>query len=845
VQTAVRLLTLDPLQEAVHRTLMRLYAELGRRATALRQYQQCVAVLGRELGIEPEPATKALYQEILQARSPRRVDQKSSAMAETARVSRAPAPDVPLIGRDDDLERLREALELARAGNARMMVVIGEAGIGKTRLASEMIGLAEGSGARVIVGRCYESEQVLPFGAWVDAFRDAPTVIEALKSGPDLLDVFQRMAAALAALARERPLLVVLEDLHWADEVSLRLLAYVGRRMAGDAVLVVATVREEELADAAMLRRTLDELDRERRMTRLRLATLSRESTMALVHALARSGTDATALGRLGETAWTISGGNPFVAVETVRAAAPGTELAEPVRQLVTSRLDRLSDHARSVTTAAAVIGREFEFALLRRAAGLDDAVTAEAVEELVRRRILHGVGERFDFVHDRVRDVVRAQLLAPRRRMLHRAVAEAIAEVYAEDLDAHVVALGLHYHAAEMWPEALHHLRRAAARAFAQSAYREAATCLERAVEAVSHLPRTAETLDHALELQIQLRNALWPLAEFERIARCLEEAERLATLLADRGRLARTMAAMSVLRWIGGDTRGACRFAETAREMAVSLADRSLQATANYYLGLARHLLADYCGAEAAYLENMEMVAGGGEDFRLGASSAFVVSAAWRALPLAERGVFAEGLDHGRAALGRAEAAHDPYGIVTAAYCLAYVHCVEDEFAAAIPLLEQALTISREREFAVWLPQVTGYLGHAYAQLGRVDDGLPLLDQAIDLYESTRAWPFRPLVGVHRADACLRAGRGDAALALGHEALALARAHGERGHEAWALRLLGDVAANRGPSDVTDAEGCYRAALALATELGMRPLQARCERGLARVTGADRKRR
>jgi DNA-binding SARP family transcriptional activator len=420
IQTALRLLALDPLQEPVHRTLMRLYAEAGRRGAALRQYQQCVGALARELGVEPEAETKALYQEILQVRSARAAP-PDPAVPAAGTASRAAVAAIPLIGREPQLARLRERFEQVRAGRGGVTVIAGEAGIGKTRLTGELIGLAEAQGARVLLGRCYESEQVLPFGPWGDAFRAAPAIVEALKSSPDILQVFERVAAAMRALAAERALVVVLEDVHWADEMTARLLAYVGRRLDGAAALIVVTGRDDELADTVVLRRALDELQRDGWLTRIAVAPLSRDDTLALVRTLARVGTEAAALARLGEVAWRVSAGNPFVIVETVRSPDPGAGLTEPVRQMVTRRLERLSERARLLTTVAAVIGREFDFVVLREAAGLTDVQAAEGVEELVRRSILHGVGERFDFTHDRIRDAARAEALASsgRRRSL------------------------------------------------------------------------------------------------------------------------------------------------------------------------------------------------------------------------------------------------------------------------------------------------------------------------------------------------------------------------------------------------------------------------------------------
>ena len=866
IQTALRLLTIDPLQESVHRALMRLYADVGRRAAALRQYQQCVSALARELGIEPEAETKQLYQDLLRQRLARPMlgETATSGGSVPASTSRVPVSEIPIIGRAPELERLGRAMEQACAGHGGIVAVLGEAGIGKTRLVSELVAVAEQRAVRVVLGRSYESEQVLPFGPWVDALRAAHAreelhAVAAVQGGelthllpelgvpsgepskapPDFLKVFGAVGAALTVLASRRPLLLVIEDVHWADEMSLRLLAFIGRRLTGMPVLVVVTAREEELGDAAVLRRVLDELARDRRLLAVTLAALSREDTLALVHTLARSGTDTPALGRLAQLAWDASAGNPFVVVETVRAQAHGAAESDAVRHMVTARLERLTEPAKLLTTVAAVIGREFDFALLHRAAGVGEREAAEAMEELVRRRVLQGVGDRFDFTHDRIRDVVRAGVLAPRRRVLHRAVAEAIETLYANDLTPHMLALGLHDLHAELWPEAIGYLRRAADHALFRSAYREAATCLEHALAAASRLPRTRETLEQTLELTLQLRTALWPLADFDRIARALEDAEQLATALDDSSRLGRIAAFMSVLRWITGDFRTARALGQRAREAATALGDEALVTMSGFYIGLAHHLLGEYDDAQAAYAgcaRALERVYGG---YVLGAArwNVAVLCGAWRILPLAERGAFAAAFEYGRTARHVANNADDPYAVVTVGYCLAYLHCLIGEFDRAIPLLERAVSLARERDITNWLPQVTGYLGHAYAQSGRIEEGLELLGRAMEVYAETQAGPFRSLLTVHRAAAQLRAGRTDAALSLAYEGLALAREHGERGHEAWALRLLGEIAAHSGASGAGEAERYYAEASALAGSLGMRPLLARCRFELGRV--------
>ena len=163
----------------------------------------------------------------------------------------------------------------------------------------------------------------------------------------------------------------------------------------------------------------------------------------------------------------------------------------------------------------AAVIGREFDFALLQRASGLTEREAAEGVEELVRRRMLHGVDEGFDFTHDRIREVVYGGLLPPRRKLLHGDVAVALEALTAGALDPPAGALGMHYRHAEVWDKAVFYLREAGVKASARSSNREAVAYFEQALAALSHLPETRETLEHAIDLRFDLRTSLFPLGE------------------------------------------------------------------------------------------------------------------------------------------------------------------------------------------------------------------------------------------------------------------------------------------------------------------------------------------
>jgi predicted ATPase len=271
----------------------------------------------------------------------------------------------------------------------------------------------------------------------------------------------------ITKLATRQTLLLVLEDLHWADEMSLRLLAFLGRRVQSERLLVVVTAREEELADAPILRPTLEDLAGARHLVSLNLARLSQADTIALVRMLARARSDAAAVERLGEHVWIASEGNPFMVVETMRAledgvTPQGSPLPQRVREVISRRLERLGDASQSLLAVASVIGREFEFQLLQRASGLEEDSVAEGVEELVRRRVLTAIGERLDFTHDRIREVAYSALLPWRRKRLHHRIAEAIEELHADSLEPHYEALGTHYREAEVWEKATVYLHQA-----------------------------------------------------------------------------------------------------------------------------------------------------------------------------------------------------------------------------------------------------------------------------------------------------------------------------------------------------------------------------------------------
>jgi DNA-binding SARP family transcriptional activator len=888
VQAALRLLALDPLQEPVQRALMRLYAETGRRGAALRQYQHCVAAFQRELRAEPEAETKALYQDILRRRARglpgpegRPVTGALTAALGPPRPA-APEPaggaEPPLIGRERDLARLLEGLEGAMAGRGSLVVLIGEVGIGKSRLVSELTATATQRQGRALVGRCYETERILPFAPWVDALRTGQVLeerelLDTLEPGwraelgrllPELpgapaiptsvpigrggnaRHLFEAIGELLARIARRHPLVVVLEDLHWADEMSVRLLAFLGRRLHTVPLLVLGTIREEELADSALLRQTLDELDASSQLERISVGPLSRADTTALVRALAPPGIPDSLVVTLAEEAWRVSDGNAFVVVEVMHAlrdgatvaGAPGLPLPTRVRALVRQRLERLSERGRRLVAAAAVIGRQFDFPLVQRAADLSERDAAEGVEELVRHRVLRGSGEGLEFCHDRIREVAAEELAPPLRVALHRRVAESLEHLSGPNVAAHALALGSHYRMGKVWDKAVAHLHEAGRQAAARSAHHEALLCFQEGLDALRQLPASREVMARDLDLRIDLRQSLYPLGRFADLRDHLREAERLAEALEDRRRLGQVSAYVSNHAWITGDLPRALASGRRALALAEGLADGRLIVEANLRLGQVHWSLGQYRDA-VTFFETATERDGAGAPTGLSGRPAELGLAElglyWIAPPLAELGRFEEALAAAGRALTFATRIERPFPLAGALASIGLVYLYQGRFGDAAETATRGLEVCQRWEVPVHRPWLAATLGYAYALSGQVSEGLALLREAVGEAEkaghvASQAWRLAWL-----SEASLLAGRPDDSARWADQALEQSRRRGERGHEAWALRAQAEVASARKPPARDVARDRYHEAIVLAEALGMRPLEARCHLGLA----------
>ena len=652
----------------------------------------------------------------------------------------------------------------------------------------------------------------------------------------------------LEAAATATPLVLLLEDVHWADDMSLRLLAFVGRRLAAQAVLVGLTAREEELTEVPALRRTLDELQEEKQLTRLRLSALAHAETLTLVHALVRPGREMQDLERLGAHAWAMSQGNPFVVVEALLAVAgrdtPDAScliVPERVRGAISRRLEHLGALARELAAVGAVIGRAFTFTLLRQAAGASELAAAEAVEELVRRQVFQHMGDHFDFVHERVREVVYGELLPPRRVLLHRAVAEAIETLHAESPETQSLAVGLHSLRGEAWEKAVAYLGQAGSEAIARSAYREAAESLEQAISALERLPAEASRLARSIDLRLDLaRPTLYQLGDVKRAAAVLREAEARALSLGDDRRLGRVTAQLVFCLRVMGHMSEAILAGERALDIARRLSDLEIEIPANTGLGQVRDDQGDYRDAAALFRRNIDVLVGGLSlrSFRGGAPRS-IHSRTCLASSLAEIGEFDEATRCADEALGAAHALEHPHSLVVASAGFGHVLLRRGDWRRAIDVVEPALAIARAPDAALWFPRIASTLGAAYILAGRPGDAYVLLEEALARTIARELVHQRALITVSLGQAALALGRVQDARQMAEQALRLSRDNEEWGHEAWSLCLLGEIA-SASRVDHEEAARLYGEARTLGGALHMKPVVAHSLLGEGTLSGA-----
>jgi tetratricopeptide (TPR) repeat protein len=369
------------------------------------------------------------------------------------------------------------------------------------------------------------------------------------------------------------------------------------------------------------------------------------------------------------------------------------------------------------------------------------------------------------------------------------------------------------------------------------RSAYREAVGYFEQALSALPHLPEQRDTLEQAIDLRLALRNALLPSGHLGRILVLLREAETLAEALDDPRRLGQISARLSRHFYFMGACDQAIAAGQRALALATASGDAVRHALVNQTFGTVYHAQGDYRRAIACFEQALACLDGTRRHEHFGELILpAVFSRAWLAVCHAELGTFTEGRAIGEEGLRIAEAVDHHASRMLASWGIGLLVLRQGALSMALPLLEQAVDLCQAADMAgpTWFPWIAAPLGAAYTLARRVADAVPLVTRALEQTMATETAGLQAPCSLPLGEAQLLAGRLEEAHALTERALALTREHQERGNKAYALRLLGDIAARREPLENDQAGEYYRQALALADELGMHPLLAHCHRGL-----------
>ncbi|MBN1975988.1 MAG: tetratricopeptide repeat protein [Anaerolineae bacterium] len=854
---AQRLAAADPLREEAHRELMQLYHLLGRSQAALEQFVALRDLLTRELGARPTAATVALYQEIVAALAA--VGAPHLPVAPPSPPLLRDLAHLPLVGRVEERAALLSALQAAIQARGGYALVEGDAGVGKTRLVGEIVADARWRGFQVGLAKANHLAASAPYQLFQEALSAVLTplrvaqlaeLVEPVWLGvvvpilpaiaehlPDLpapapLDergeeqrrLWEGLSRCLAGLAAIAPLLLVLEDVHWADEATLAALPHLASVLPRNRALVILTCRSVEARERAAVWEALDGLDRASPLLRLRLMPFELAETVGVLgRALGADEADAqvaSLAGRLqGET-----GGNALFLVESLRAlleeralmrSPDGQWLLSPERrtpsvpasmhEIIGERLQRLGAVSRAALELVAVLGEDADFPVLARAGDMPPSALLPALEELRRCGFLLETEARFRFEHDRVREVVYQAIDAERRQQRHCRVGEVMEALYPDRVES----LAFHFEKGGLAAKAFSYLTQAGERAVALHAYRTA----------LDYYDRAAAVMEKAgverFELLAARESVLDVLGERARQAADLKAMVALSSDDMRRAAQARRREAWFLAH--AGQYEEAQEAARRALALAEQEGDRLGQAAALAVFGQ----VVDWAGSPSQavpYLERAVALYQGEKDSEGEAQAGFALGSALLGVKAyAEAEVALERTLSLRVLLG------DWLGEAETMSALGILYMERGDTERAVVCYERALKIGREIGYRYGEARAAGNLGTLFYMQGRIGRALEMYGVAISIFQA---------IGQRRGEAQMRVNRAsvhhsmlggnDACLADARAALAYYREAGDEIGQGQCLSVMGQMVLQDGRLD--EARAHLESGLALLLGAGER---------------------
>ena len=795
------------------------------------------------------------------------------------------------VGRDHEVDALRQALERAQAGAGQVVAVVGEPGVGKSRLYWEFTHSHRVQGWRILEGGSVSYGRTTAYLPVIDLLKayfqieardDTRTIREkvvgkvlsldralepALSPLLAMLDVpvddaawarldpSQRRQRTLDAVTRlllresqVQPLVLLVEDLHWIDAETEALLESLVEGLPTAGVLLLLNYRPEYRhgwGNRSYYRQ-------------LRIDPLPAESADDLLTGLLGT---AASLDALKRTLIARTEGNPLFLEESVQALvetkvlvgergayrlghdATAIQVPTTVQAILAARIDRLSTEDKRLLQAAAVIGTDVPFALLLAVAELPEEDLRrglghlQAAEFLYETRLFPDL--EYTFKHALTHEVTYGGLLQERRRDLHARLVVAIETLHRDRLGEQIERLAHHALRGEVWEKALPYLRQAGLKAAGRSALPEAREWLEQALEVLGALPETPSTQAQGFDIRLELRPLLGQLGEYRQVMERLREAEAIAEALNDDRRRGRVCAVMTNAHSQLGELDEALAFGTRALAIATRGGDLSLRLLTTTYLEQAHYFRGEYRRAVELATDNLAALPPGSDYEAFGAAMPLAIYDRYLLVrSLAQLGRFAEATRYEGEALRLAEPTRHAYPVGMAHLAASWLHLLVGDWARAGSLAEHGIAAYRSGNILLNLPHAVASSAWALAQGGEVGRARSRFEEGEQLLAREAV---RGIVGIH-GEAChalgraaLLLGRLDEARRLGERALFYSPAH--PGFAAHALHLLGDVAAHPDRFDPERGEAHQRKALALAEQCAMRPLVAHCHLGLGRL--------
>jgi len=791
------------------------------------------------------------------------------------------------VGRTEEMAQVAQALERARAGHGQVVAVVGEPGVGKSRLYWEFTHSHRTQGWLILEASSASYGKATAFLPIIDLLRayfqietrddtrkihekvtgkvlsldraleaSLPAFFSLLDVSADdpewaRLDPVHRRQRTLDAVKRlllresqVQPLVVLFEDLHWIDAETQALLDSLVESLPTARLLMLVNYRPEYQHGWGS----------KTYYRQLRIDPLPPESADEMLAALL--GPD-SALGPLKRLLIERTEGNPFFLEESVRTlvetkgligergayrlakALESVQIPATAQAILAARMDRLPAEEKRLLQAASVIGKDVPFTLLQAIGDeSEDALRQglsrlQAAEFLYEARLFPDL--EYTFKHALTYEVAYGSLLQERRRTLHGRMVEAIEARYGDRLSEQADRLAHHAFRGELWEPATRYARQLGDRAVALCADTEAVAAYTRGLEALGRLPATPETARIGIDLRLALRAPLWRQGQLERLREIFREAEALATQFDQTERLDVMYSFLVQYHWAKGEYDQAIGYGQRCVEASDHRGDVGLRVMGLYYTGASYQAQGNLRRALACFQEIIDRLEGPKATERFGLSGLpYSGACALAAECLSELGDSAQALELIRRGEHVANAADHLYSKVVLAIERSRMLLRQNPNDVIAPL-EATVTTCREKKFAGQTMRALTVLGQAYGLVGRPADGIPLVKEAIELQETAGAFVDRALWTRVLAGLYLRVGNLSEAETTAETALRFAQRHGERGNEAWIHWLLGHAMAERDERDAAIRR--FEMAQGLADQLGMRPLIAHCHLGLGQL--------